>query len=745
MVLSVPAYSSGPAPDPQIGDSVIIDQGYLEKTFAVADATLTAWTIDCWVRRSKLGVEQWIACAGTVATSLEYVRFTADDKLQYKLNVSGSLVSHYITTQVFRDTAWYNVHIRRDGTTLVIAVNGTVISLFDTADPLDATSGMFGSAVRHRLGTDYVATNNMGAIVSQFNFISGVSTPQTEFGEFDARTPTFWKFKEYTGAYGTTGFLLDFADAINLGNDVSGNGNHFASSVGLKATHQVIDRPTDPHAVLGPIGVGSAQSTTGSLTINNGNLFSSGSGTVTSSTAVSNMRMKAGKFYFEVTLDALQQLGDQYPVIGVAAKEVISPADNDWWVHTGSKAYIPNGKKSDAAASNVYGDAFTINDVIGVALDLDNSKIFFSKNGTFQNSGDPVSGTGFAYDDLLKDTTYAPFISHAGSSATACSINFGQRAFVYTPPTGFKAINRTNLLAAEGAPAIRDPSTEFVSAIDTEANIVATLAAARSGWSSYIDVFKNRSNAESWYWRFSADSSNCFNSDTIDAKEAFPTLAGSDNWVGHSFKLDGRANIKGGSVSHTNGADTTVTHNAGNARCMIILFPTLGGARPVYHPDLSSGDLLYFDATTAETADNFIKNVTANSFDIDTGKATDTYWFLVIPETAGFCNLINYAGNNLTDGPYLDTGVLPAFLVLRSLSSARNFVVFDADRFPINGPQMPTLLMNDSHTETTNAENTMDFLSRAVKLRYNNANINGSGETYVGIAIGTPAHFSNAR
>ena len=32
-------------------------------------------------------------------------------------------------------------------------------------------------------------------------------------------------------------------------------------------------------------------------------------------------------------------------------------------------------------------------DIIGVAVDLDNHKLYFSKNGTFINSGDPTSGS----------------------------------------------------------------------------------------------------------------------------------------------------------------------------------------------------------------------------------------------------------------------------------------------------------------------------------------------------------------
>ena len=40
-----------------------------------------------------------------------------------------------------------------------------------------------------------------------------------------------------------------------------------------------------------------------------------------------------------------------------------------------------------------YGNSYTLNDIIGVAMDLDNNKLYFSKNGVWQNSGDPTSGS----------------------------------------------------------------------------------------------------------------------------------------------------------------------------------------------------------------------------------------------------------------------------------------------------------------------------------------------------------------
>jgi hypothetical protein len=59
-----------------------------------------------------------------------------------------------------------------------------------------------------------------------------------------------------------------------------------------------------------------------------------------------------------------------------------------------SYGYYVNGNKYVASGSGTsYGATWTLNDIIGIALDVDNLKLYFSKNGTWQDSGDPTSGS----------------------------------------------------------------------------------------------------------------------------------------------------------------------------------------------------------------------------------------------------------------------------------------------------------------------------------------------------------------
>jgi hypothetical protein len=125
--------------------------------------------------------------------------------------------------------------------------------------------------------------------------------------------------------------------------------------------------------------------------------------------------------------------------------------------------YLGNGNvyNNNTSISSAYATA-SQNDIIGVALDMDNLKLYFSKNGTFLNSGDPTSGaTGTGAISL--STNYSPYIPHAGEGVGASvtfAFNFGNPPFTissgnsdangygnfeYAVPSGYYALNTKNL------------------------------------------------------------------------------------------------------------------------------------------------------------------------------------------------------------------------------------------------------------------------------------------------------------
>lgn len=167
------------------------------------------------------------------------------------------------------------------------------------------------------------------------------------------------------------------------------------------------------------------------VTLSNGDLtFTSiaGAGYV-SGVKSTDAGIGTGKWYFEYTVVAV---GTTY--IGISDTASINGLSTNAGYNEGY-LYANGGNKIILASSTAYGNTYTNGDVIGVAFDGDNDKIWFSKNGTWQASGDPAAGTNAASSTVTGSKI--PYVGGTGSASG--TVNFGDSAFVYTPPTGFSA------------------------------------------------------------------------------------------------------------------------------------------------------------------------------------------------------------------------------------------------------------------------------------------------------------------
>ena len=78
------------------------------------------------------------------------------------------------------------------------------------------------------------------------------------------------------------------------------------------------------------------------------------------------------------------------------------------------------------------------NVTMAVAVDMDNGAVYFARNNTYINSGDPTSGsskTGAIATDLLTDNNGDHVIAvhgYNGSNSYGLYANFGQQPFTYT-------------------------------------------------------------------------------------------------------------------------------------------------------------------------------------------------------------------------------------------------------------------------------------------------------------------------
>ena len=425
-------------------------------------------TLSVWLKRSRIGEEDFIIYGFGGSANRSKITFLDNDKLQINTIVSSSNSLVYETTRKFRDiSAWYHIVIAFDSTLSTagdrvrLYINGTEETSFSTETHMGQNTSNFLSTSGTPVYIGSQASGNyFDGYMAEFVFIDGQQLDATSFGEFDSDSPTIWKPKDVSGlTFGTNGFHLDFENASSLGADVSGNSNNFTVN-NLTSVDQSTDTCTNNFATLNFLS-GSLSGTTlseGNLAVaNDGNGWRWRPSTIAPS---------SGKWYAEFKPTSSAPI---YTYIGVTPQYVWDTIDGEG-IGVGSGldrtdgGYSVGYEKSGAVYKNAQSQSgswssYTTDDIIGVALDLDNHKVYFSKNGTFQNSGDPTSGStgtgAVSLNTSVGDWSISP--SFAGS---AVSCNYGSAPytissgntdangygnFEYSVPSGYYALNTKNL------------------------------------------------------------------------------------------------------------------------------------------------------------------------------------------------------------------------------------------------------------------------------------------------------------
>ena len=435
---------------------------YLNRT--AASGNRKTWTFSAWVKRSGLtsGSYDTFFSADQAVTNSVRITFSSDSS-NNKLMVyyyTGSMQLQLVTNREFRDTsAWYHVVVQVDTTQATasnrakIYINGVQETSFATAtypsQNTDTSANQSGAPHEVGRGGGNLYFNGY---LSHVALVDGSVVAPTVFGETDS-TSGIWKFKTPTGVtWGTNGFHLKFENSAALGTDSSGQSNTYTVNGNLK---QAVDTPSNVYATWNPL-LPDAQ------TLSNGNnTFTNGSGAnwrVTGST----LGASAGKWYCEIKITELGG-GSQVGVMNL--NQLPASLATDLGSAAWSWSYYHTGNKRHSNSSTSYGASYTTGDIIGIAMDLDNNKLYFHKNGTYQDSGNPTSGstgTGSAFD-LDAGGVYA-FAASSNDSGTnpIQDANFGNgffgttaissagsngngSLFEYDVPSGYYALNTKNI------------------------------------------------------------------------------------------------------------------------------------------------------------------------------------------------------------------------------------------------------------------------------------------------------------
>ena len=379
-----------------------------------------------------------------------------------------------ITNRLFRDvSAWYHIVVAVDTTQgtasnrIKLYVNGVQETSFSTENyPSQNYDTAFNqSSVEHQIGEEAGLGRYFDGYMAETVLIDGSQLDATSFGEFDSDSPTIWKPIDVSGlTFGTNGFYLDFENSGSLGADVSGNGNNFTVN-NLTSIDQSTDTCTNNFATGNPL-IKNKTYNDGSLAEGN-TYFAPNGRAITCST----IGVTQGKWYAEFKAQDAGALsigvGDLQ--LGIQANGQTNPIYYDNNPSYAIGYYNSNGNIQYNTASTSYGNSYADNDIIGVALDMDNYALYFSKNGVFQNSGDPTSGSSKT-GDATSTASYNPLNSgepmfffvedFSAAGVGECFLNFGNPAFTissgnsdangygnfeYSVPSGYYALNTKNL------------------------------------------------------------------------------------------------------------------------------------------------------------------------------------------------------------------------------------------------------------------------------------------------------------
>lgn len=439
------------------------------------------WSV--WVKRAGLsGIPRLFEHYNTSSYYVS-LRFRDDDnsRLEFYSESNGDGFK-FRTNKMFRDLhSWSHIVCAIDSTESTEAdrmklwVNGESITDFSstTAMSYNANLDFNNSGDTRYIGRKWQNSDYFDGQMAHVHFTDGYAYQASDFGQTDATTG-IWKPKTQPSVtYGTNGFFLNFENSGSMGTDSSGNSNNFTVSGSMT---QSISTPSNIFANISPLhkfGAG--------MNITNNNL------TVANSSGSSAWQMEAcshgftkGKYYFEYKMTTLG-LNNGYHKLGfisdVSSGHGSALYPTETAVDGGYAFYNSGGNLEVRTDDNVItgydtstlGVSFTTNDILCLAIDKTNNRVYFRKNDdAWIKSADPVAGTNGLdiSSDYTTDKLLVPAIAQYGSGSVG-SFNFGEGffgttavasanadsngigAFEFAPPTNYLALCTKNINSQE--------------------------------------------------------------------------------------------------------------------------------------------------------------------------------------------------------------------------------------------------------------------------------------------------------
>ena len=438
------------------------------------------FTISAWVKRSAMTTDGsfTIFGAGGTGSNPRSILFFSSDAFRFGDNAAGNANKEIMTNALFRDpSAWYHIVVGVDTTQATdtnrfkMYVNGVLLTSFATATyPAEDADLNWNNSVLHTVGR-YPANDayHMDGYMSEFYFIDGTQYAASDFGE--TNDDGIWIPKNAKGdlTFGDNGFYLEFkgtgtsTNSSGMGADTSGEDNHLAVN-NLTAVDVTTDTCTNNFCTINPIFADAGINTV-AADYSQGNTkllktvdaWGHGRGT---------FLLSSGKWYAEakVTEVGNGQVG-QFGIVPSVLSGTTDANDKIEGLRVNMGGTDTIFQKMDTGTgSNVFTD-FASGDIVMLAIDLDNNKLWVGNDGTWYNDNNASTTFDASNEDVTLPANDVGWIFtiggyRDGGNNLAWEFNWGNPAFAisssnadadghgnfeFAVPSGFFAVNSKNL------------------------------------------------------------------------------------------------------------------------------------------------------------------------------------------------------------------------------------------------------------------------------------------------------------
>ena len=744
------------------------------------------WTFSAWIKRTEVTDDRHYIYSANDGNSGYFALYFDNDNIKTYFDPGNNYGT--VNDREYRDvTAWMHIVHQVDATNTVqrIWINGVEETLSSSRNPGNNNYPMneSGKSIvigRHSWGTSYYSN----WYLAEVNHVDGQLISPTDFGFTDPVT-NIWMPKRYEGTYGTNGFYLDFSDNSStaaLGIDKSPNGNDFTVnnfSVGAWPDNDsVIDTPTNNFNTF------NHNDKNTNVPLVNGALETAATATGGHYPAFTTMPVKSGKWYLEwklLTNDSClpsimeaEHDHNSYNTDSTVGNNTSTVNKRGYGFQAG------NGNKKSESGNESYGSAMTSSDTGQCAFDADTGKIYWGKNNTWFDSGNPETGANPAFSGIDMSKEYL-FAWHVYGNNNNVSVNFGSQGFTYTPPAGFKALCQQNLPLTQSPSVISRPQRHF-EAITYDGNGSARSITGLEFKPDFVWIKERTAGTTSGNRLFDSirGAGNVLLSDSTSAELDRSTELTSFDTNGFSLGDATTVNENGSTVVAWcwKAGGTAVTNNDGSiassvsanqeAGFSIVVYTgngTAGGGGTIGHglgktPEImfvknradasnwsvngnAGGRLIYgtnklqLHVSSALVSDtNEVTAANATTFTVTTSGATNgqndshvAYCWVSVP---GFSKFGKYTGNGSSNGQYIHLGFRPACIIIKNTTTATSWVIYDNKRSPFN--EVDEVLYPSGTGQRATGDNEVDFLANGFKYRAAANKVNSGNKIYIYMA-----------